>query len=112
MKTSLSYPGDSLKINFQIKNTYDYSIDFNHRQFPVKICVVLIGKKMKEMNILDVSLSKPMAILYGGQVIQRSLTTVIPELQNGQYKLGICLKNAFGPAFNSNFSEIRITGEN
>ena len=73
------YPGDSLKINFRIKNTYDYTIDFNHRQFPVKVCVVLIGKNKKEMNVLDVSLSKAVTILTGGQVMESSLTTVIPR---------------------------------
>ncbi len=38
------HPGDSIKINFRIKNTYDYSIDFNHSRFPVKVCLVLTGK--------------------------------------------------------------------
>jgi hypothetical protein len=106
------HPGDSIKINFQIKNTYEYSIDFNHRQFPVKVCLVLAGKYKKDIKVLDISLSKSLPILNGGQVLKRSLTAVIPDLKDGRYKLGICLTNAFGPSFNSAFSEIRISGEN
>jgi hypothetical protein len=106
------HPGDTININFQIKNTYEYSIDFNHRQFPVKVCLVLTGKNKKDIKVLDVSLSKAVTILNGGQVLERSLAAVIPDLKDGRYKMGICLTNAFGPSFNSAFSEIRISGEN
>jgi hypothetical protein len=102
------HPGDSIKINFQIKNTYDYSIDFNHHQFPVKVCLVLTGKKKKDIKVFDVSLSKDITILNGGQETERSLAASIPDLQDGHYKLGICLSNTFGPSFNSAFSEIRV----
>jgi hypothetical protein len=106
------HPGDSIKISFQIKNTCDYSIDFNHRQFPVKVCLVLTGKKKKDITVLDVTLSKAITVLNAGQVMQSSLAAKIPDLQAGRYKLGICLSNTFGPSFNSRFSEVRITGEN
>ncbi len=106
------HPGDSIKINFQIKNNYEYSIDFNHRQFPVKVCLVLTGKSKKDIQVLDVSLSKSITVQNGGQVLERSLTALIPDLKDGRYKLGICLNTAFGPSFNSRFSEIRISGEN
>jgi len=105
------HPGDSIHINFRIKNTYDYDIDFNHYQFPVKVCLVLTGKSKKDIQILDVTLLKDISILNGGQVLERSLTSEIPDLKDGRYKLGICLTNAFGPSYNSAFSEIRIGGE-
>jgi hypothetical protein len=108
LKENSFSPGDSVKINFQIMNTYDYSIDFNHHCFPVKVCLVLTGKHKKDIHVLDVSLSKPVNIMAAGQVIERSLAAVIPEMQNGRYKLGICLDNSFGPSFNSAFHEIRV----
>jgi hypothetical protein len=108
LKRNLVYTGDSLKINFRIKNTYDYSINFHHRQFPVKVCLVLIGKHKKDIHVVDVSLSKDLDIMTEGQVLERSLSAVIPEVQEGRYKLGICLTNTFGPSFNSTFSEIRV----
>ena len=46
------HPGDSIKINFRIKNTYDYVIDFNHHQFPVKVCLVLTGKSKKDIKVI------------------------------------------------------------
>jgi hypothetical protein len=101
-------PGDSIKINFQIKNTYDYSIDFNHHQFPVKVCLVLTGKTKKDIHVVDVSLSQTVDTIANGAVIGRSLIAVIPDLREGRYKMGVCLTNALGPSFNSRFSEIRI----
>ncbi len=55
----------------------------------------MTGKNKKDIQVLDVSLSKAITIHNGGQVLERSLTAVIPELQDGRYKLGICLTNAF-----------------
>jgi hypothetical protein len=101
-------PGDSININFWLNNTYEYSIDFNHRQFPVKICLVLTGKNKQDITVIDVSLSKPVTILKAGQVVERNLTACIPDVPDGQYILGICLNNTFGPSFNSRFNEIRI----
>jgi hypothetical protein len=109
LKKNIYYPGDSLNMDFRITNPYAYSIDFNHHQFPVSVCVVLTGVNRKEMNILNVTLSEPVTILSPGQVVRRNLVTVIPQLQKGQYKIGISLKTALGPAINSNFNEIRIT---
>ncbi len=43
-----------------------------------------------------------------GQEMERSLVAVIPGVQNGRYKMGICLVNSFGPSFNSAFREIKV----
>jgi hypothetical protein len=102
------HPGDSIKITFQIINTYDYSIDFNHHQFPVKVCLVLTGKHKKDLHVLDVRLSENVNIMAPGQILERNLVAIIPAIQDGRYKMGICLTNSFGPSFNSAFSEIRI----
>jgi len=101
--------GDSIKIDFSVKNTYDYTIDFNHRFFPVKVCLVLVtGKDKNGIMVLDVSLSKEINLIKEGQELQRTLTAQIPDLPNGRYKLAVCLNNALGPAFNSRFSDIYI----
>ncbi len=57
---------DSIQIHFRIKNTYDYSIDFKHPDFPVKVCLVLTGKNKKNIHVLDVSLSKDITIMEKG----------------------------------------------
>ncbi len=99
---------DSVKINFRIKNTYDFPINFNHRDFPVKVCLVLTGKYKKDIHILDVSLSNTISIIDSGQESAGKLSAAMPDLPPGKYKLAVCLNNAFGPAFNSRFSEIHI----
>lgn len=99
---------DSIKINFRIINTYDYPIDFNHPEFPVKICLVLTGTNKKDIQVLPVSLSETITTIDRGHQLERRLTAFIPDLPHRKYKLGISLNNSFGPAFNSQFSEIRI----
>jgi len=107
------YPGDSINIACRIKNPYDYPIDFHHRQFPTRVCLVLIkGKDTKDMIFLDVSLSKDLTTLKEGQLLQSNLSAVMPDLPYGRYKLGVCLTNTFGPSFNSRFKDIRIAGDN
>lgn len=102
-------PGDSVSINFNISNPYDYSINFNHSRFPVKVSLFLLkGKDRKDIFELNVCLSNALTIIKQGQALSRTLTAVVPDIPPGNYKLGICLVNDFGPAFNSRFSEIRI----
>ncbi len=103
------HPGDSIRLSFTLQNTYDYSIDFNHPQFPVRVCLVLISsKEIIGTTVQDVSLSEPVSIIKGGQILERSLTANIPELENGDYVFGICLSTIFGPSFNSRFTKICV----
>jgi hypothetical protein len=109
LSENVFHPGDSIRLSFTLQNTYDYTIDFNHRQFPVSVCMVLIkGKEKKDITVKDVSLSEPLGIVSGGQTLERRLIAIIPVLEDGDYKLGICLTNIFGPSFNSRFTKIRI----
>jgi hypothetical protein len=100
------HPGDSIMMSFTLQNTCDYDIDFNHHLFPASVCIVLI--KGKEINVQDVSLSEPVAIINGGKTIERNLTAVIPELPDGDYGFAICLNSFFDPSPNSRFTKIRI----
>jgi 4-amino-4-deoxy-L-arabinose transferase-like glycosyltransferase len=111
LSETVIHPGDSLNLSIALQNTYDYNIDFNHHQFPVRVCLVLIKSKEKNnITVQDVSLSEPIDIITGGQTLERSLTAIIPELEDGNYKLGICLNNIFGPSFNSRFTKIILKG--
>jgi hypothetical protein len=106
MTRSEFHPGDSISLPFTMENPYNYDIDFNHHQFPVTVCLVF--RKGKETIVQHVSLSDPPGIISSGSTIERRLTAVIPELPDGDYKIGICLNTLFGPAYNSHFSKIII----
>jgi 4-amino-4-deoxy-L-arabinose transferase-like glycosyltransferase len=111
LSENVFHPGDSIRLSFTLLNTYDYSIDFNHCQFPVSVCMVLTkGKEKKDITVQDVSLSEPIGIVPGGRTLERRFFAIIPALEEGEYKFGICLNNIFGPSFNSHFTKIRIAG--
>jgi hypothetical protein len=108
LKKNTFHPLDSIKISFSIRNTYDYSIDFHHPDFPVKVCLVLIGKNKKDIYVLDASLSKAITVIKSKQVSESSLFAEVPHLPFGEYKMTVSLSNTFGPSFNSKFSNICI----
>jgi hypothetical protein len=98
--------GDSVKIHFTLQNPYNFDVDFNHRQFPVKVCLVFMkGEKTTEQAV---SLSEPINTVSAGATIERNLYTVIPDLPDGVYHFGVCLNNFFGPSLNSHFTKIKI----
>lgn len=98
--------GDSVTIPFTLHNPYNFDIDFKHRYFPVKVSLVfLTGEKT---TVQDVLLSEPIDIVPDGATIEKNLKAVIPDLQAGNYHLGICLDNFFGPSLNSHFIKIKI----
>jgi len=102
-------PGDSIRLSFTLQNTYDYSIDFNYHQFPSKVYVVFKGsKETKRTTVQDVSLSEPVGVITAGQILNRSLIAIVPELEDGEYRFGICLNTIFGPTYNSRLAKISI----
>jgi hypothetical protein len=103
------HPGDSINISFTIKNPYDFDIDFNHREFPVEVCMVFI--KGEEKNIQTVSLSEPVSIISTGETVKRNLSAVIPDLVVGEYHFGLSLNTIFGPPLNSKFMKIEIRND-
>lgn len=100
------HPGDSVRISFTLQNTYNYDIDFNHREFPVGIYICII--RGKEMYTQDVILSEPVDIIPAGKTIERDLTVIVPEISDGNYSFGICLNTLFGYSLNSHFTKISI----
>lgn len=99
-------PGDTVRISFNLSNPYNYDIDFNHRQFPVWICIVLL--KGDKKYSLGVALSEPINIISSGETVGRSLVLVMPEIPGGKYNLGISLSTLLGPSFNSHFTKVEI----
>jgi hypothetical protein len=100
------YAGDSLSLAVTLKNPYDYDIDFNHREFPVQICMAFA--KYEEVDLFPVRLSEQPGILKKGEARTIHAAAVVPGLQQGKYHFGICLKTILGPAINNSFSVIKI----
>jgi hypothetical protein len=100
------YPGDSVRLSFSLHNPYEYDIDFDHRQFPVELCLIFL--KGRELIVQQVFSEKPVHIVSAGETVDRTISSVIPDLQAGKYNLGISLNTIFGPSMNSRFKEIKI----
>jgi hypothetical protein len=97
---------DSLSLSIILNNPYPYDINFNHREFPVKICMAFL--KDDEMYLFPLILKEPIVIMRSGESLTRSLTTRAPILPSGKYSFGICLQTIIGPAINDSFSIIKI----
>jgi hypothetical protein len=101
--------GDSINVPFTLQNSYKYSIDFNHTQFPVDVCLVFIqGRKF---YVQQASLSEPVTTISEGVTLERTLTGVVPALSEGEYQVGLCLNTLFGPSLNSHFVRIKIKND-
>jgi len=99
-------PGDSVNVSLTLNNPSDYIIDFNHSQFQVQLCVVII--KGEETYIQPAVLSEPIDILHKGEILHRKLKATIPDLPSGNYQFGISLNTRLGPTLNSIFVKIKI----
>lgn len=99
--------GDTISVSFIITNPCDYDIDFNHFDFPVQVCTVLIKGKGTYVN--PVELSEPIGVLQRGVSLQRTFRAVIPDLPPDEYRFGISLKTALGTTINSTFEKVDIT---
>ena len=99
--------GDTISVSFTITNPCDYDIDFNHFDFPVQVCTVLIKGKATYVN--PVVLSEPIGVLRRGVSLKRTFRSIIPDLPTDKYRFGISLKTALGTTINSTFEKIDIT---
>lgn len=104
MKILNSYDSLSLTVSFQ--NPYEYNIDFNHRRFPVEVCMAFI--KGKEVFLYPVTLREPVSIIRSGETLTGTFSALVPDLPAGKYHFGICLNTILGPAINTSFSRIKI----
>lgn len=105
-RLNMIYAGDSVRLTVILTNPYPYDIDFNHRRFPVKICMAIL--KGEEINIVPVILREPIGIIRKGEKVTRTFTALVPELPGGSYNFGICLQTNLGPAINDSFRKIKI----
>jgi hypothetical protein len=101
------HSGDTISFSLTFKNPCDYDVDFNHFDFPVTVCIVVI--KRKETFIEPAELSEAIGVLRKGESLQRTLKAVIPNLPTDTYKIGISLETALGTTINSTFKNISIT---
>ena len=105
-KLDIMTSGDSLSLSVTLKNPYDYDIDFNHKDFPVQVCMAFV--RYEEVDLFPVSLSEQPGILKKGEARTLNASAVVPGLQPGKYHFGICLKTLLGPAINNSFSAIKV----
>lgn len=100
------YAGDTLNLPVHLKNLSPFDIDFNHSEFPVNLCMVFI--RHEDIKQFPLLLYDPVKVLRSGETVRRTFRISVPDLREGRYHFGICLKTRFGPAINNSFSVIRI----
>jgi hypothetical protein len=100
------HSGDSVNISLTLKNEYDFDIDFNHKSFPVELCMVFI--KEQKIEVIEVFPSEEIDIIRAGEEIAGNISTVLPVMSEGKYNFGLSLNNFFGPSFSSRFVKIKI----
>ncbi len=98
--------GDTLRLSFSLHNPYEFDINFNHRQFPVKFCMILI--KGRDLSVCDIFPDEPVDIIYSGETIRRTFSAAFPDLPEGKYSFGLSLNTLFGPSLNSYFKKLKI----
>ncbi len=98
--------GDTMEIPYTIINKYDNSIDFNHPQFPVQLCVAFV--QGKEITLSGTVLKESISIIPSGDSVDGRLSFTVPDLAVGEYSCGLSLNTLFGPALNSGFVTVLI----
>lgn len=99
-------PGETIQVEYSMVNTYPHSIDFRHEEFPVELVAVL--GKGRQMTIVQGSIDMPINVVMSGTQVSGIFTFTVPDLPEGEYKIGFSLKNLFGPAMNSRFTKVNI----
>ena len=105
-RSAVLHAGDSLYFSVIFTNPYPYDINFNHRNFPVTICMAFL--KGEEVNLFPVVPKDPVIIMRSGEILSKDFATLVPDLPAGGYSFGICLQTSLGPAINDSFSSVRI----
>jgi hypothetical protein len=100
--------GDTLNFSMILNNPYTFDIDFNHRHFPVTVCIAIV--KGLDVKLIPVILNEPVCILHSGESISRNFMFVVPQLAAGRYNFGVTLKTPLGPAINDSFYKVKMSG--
>lgn len=99
--------GDSVYIPVRIHNPYPYTIEFDHRQFPVRISSVFIHQK--KSWIYPAIPAPAIRSILPGQTISTMVKFSIPKLETPQCQMGISLgAGIIREPINSNFVPITI----
>lgn len=112
MSIDFSLPGrnlmknDSITVSFTIHNPYTVDIDFNHEEFPVSVSAVY--NRFKKTYLQACHLIYPVGIIKAGDSVSGILTTVVPELDDVEYKFALSLTIPFNTGFNSDFVPVEI----
>ncbi len=106
LNKDILYPGDSITLRFSVHNPYEFDIDFNHKHFPVELCMIL--EKRRDIHVQKVFPDKRINIIHSGETAEGIFSAVIPDLPCGNYRFGMSLNTMFGPSLNSSFKKIRI----
>lgn len=98
--------GDTLYVDFTIKNPTEYAVDFNHEEFPVTLRVAYAKRKSADYS--ECILDKEINYLSAQSEINGRLMTIIPDLSDEKYSFTLTLDNTVCPAVNASFTPIKI----
>ncbi|HEX2976100.1 MAG TPA: glycosyltransferase family 39 protein, partial [Bacteroidales bacterium] len=87
--SSFLHSGDTIRSRVTFYNPYPYSIDFNHRNFPVTVSMGYIRGSFHDF--FPVEMDAPVEVIKPGETLMRDFTYIIPEIKPGKYSYGICL---------------------
>jgi hypothetical protein len=73
--------GDTIVMQISVHNPYPYIINFQHKQFPVKVSAVFIikGKRI----FIPVRFDSPIESVTAGSTVKRKLIFTVPKLKTG-----------------------------
>jgi len=106
LNKDILFSGDTITLQFSVRNPYEFDIDFNHKHFPVELCMILV--KGRDLHVQQVFPDKKINTIHSGETAYRTFSAVIPDLPADSYSFGLSLNTIFGPSLNSNFKKIRI----
>ena len=109
LKDNVFYPGDNIRLLFTLHNPDGYTIDFQHSEFPV-VCKAGFGitSGYKRYDFIDGKLNEPVNILPAYGELQRTMTTVAPDIPPGRYQFFLTLENPLCASRNSHFVTVEI----
>lgn len=98
--------GDTIVLQISVHNPYSFTIDFNHKQFPVNVLAVLSKKDKRTFQ--PVTFDFPIELIEAGNTVKRKLIFTIPKLKRGDYQLGFSLSTYLSNPLNSKLVKINV----
>jgi len=91
--------GDTIVMKILVHNPYPYTVDFHHKQFPVKLSAVFIhkGKRVFQPARFDTQID----LVEAGNTVKREVSFTVPKLKPGSYQLGFSLRTILSNPLNS-----------